>query len=200
MEIPQHVIDKYRDAEVDEGWWEPTMEQFIELMKEKGIETDLSCVHFSGFWSQGDGARFTGSVDVSKFFAAHPDLLDSFPYHKQMLEVGGYDDFGITIGSNDSRYFHEYTMNVAVLYDVDLEDHFDMDTPLGEWAHKELDRGLDAETAQFQEDVLDLVRDYARKLYRDLEAEYEHLTSDETVIEFIKDNDLYHPDEDEEAA
>jgi len=198
--VPEAVLDKHRSINTDDDWWECTIEQFVEDMKQKGIDTDAKQVSFRGFWSQGDGASFTGSLNLTRFFAAHPDLLESFPHHKRMLDLGGYDDFSIEVGRNSSVYYHEHTMSLTIMYGVDLDTCFDRDTALGEWAFQDLDKGLDAEILEFEEAVLDLMRDYARELYRSLREEYEGLTSDEAVAEAIEANELWSPDEDEETA
>ena len=49
-------------------------------------------------------------------------------------------------------------------------------------------------TEQIQEDLQDHMRD----LYRELEEEYDYLTSDESVIEWLEANDI-DPDEDNET-
>ena len=65
------------------------------------------------------------------------------------------------------RYYHEHCMAIAV----------DRDSPVGQ------DMTADAEDA-----VSEALRDLARWLYRQLEREYEHLTSDEVVDEAIAAN------------
>lgn len=198
-DIPQEILDKYRDWNVSEGidWWDTTIEQFVEDMAEKGIITDTEKVWFRGFWSQGDGACFAGSLDTMKFFAAHPDVLEGFPNHKHMIEVGG-DDFSIQV-KQDGRYSHEYTMSLTLMYDVDLEDHFDTDTALGKWAYEQHDKGIDDELHDFEDAVLEIVRGYAKTLYKNLEEEYEYLTSDEAVKEAIEANELWTPEEEDEC-
>jgi len=47
----------------------------------------------------------------------------------------------------------------------------------------------------FQSRVTEILRDLMRQFYRDLEAEYEYLTSDECVLEFLKANDMLEPED-----
>ena len=66
--------------------------------------------------------------------------------------------------SHRGRYYHEYCMAIDVA----------RDSPTGQ-----------APTEGSEETVVESLRDLARWLYRQLEAEYDHLTSDEAVDEGI---------------
>jgi hypothetical protein len=66
--------------------------------------------------------------------------------------------------SHRGRYYHEYTMSVDVT----------RDSPTGQ-----------PPTADAEEVVTEALRDLARWLYRQLQAEYDHLTSDEAIEEGI---------------
>ena len=66
--------------------------------------------------------------------------------------------------SHRGRYYHEYTMSIDVT----------RDSPT--WQPP---------TEDAEETVTEALRDLARWLYRQLEAEYDHLTSDEAIEEGI---------------
>ena len=66
--------------------------------------------------------------------------------------------------SHRGRYYHEYTMSIDVT----------RDSPT--WQPP---------TEDAEEIVTEAMRDLARWLYRQLEAEYDHLTSDEAIEEGI---------------
>ena len=70
--------------------------------------------------------------------------------------------------SHRGRYYHEYTMSV----------HVTRDSP--RWQPP---------TEDAEEIVTEAIRDLARWLYRQLETEYDHLTSDETVEDGIIANE-----------
>ncbi len=57
-EMNPELIEKHRDINVDHDWWDCTYDHFMEDMKQVGIT--VKDMRFSGFWSQGDGASFTG--------------------------------------------------------------------------------------------------------------------------------------------
>jgi len=54
-----------------------------------------------------------------------------------------------------------------------------------------LDGALGFELLAFEEDTIEIFKNYMRELYKRLEKEYEDLTSDESVAEAILANDLY---------
>lgn len=194
-DIPQEILDKYRDWNVSEGidWWDTTFEKFVEDMAAKGIQTDTEKVWFRGFWSQGDGACYKGYIETRKFLDAHPHLREEFPHHAALNALDEAEpQFSI---EKSGSYTHEFTMSLTMLHDVDTEQHFNMDEPLGAHAHKHLDDGINSELEGLEESVLEIVRGYAKTLYENLEEEYEYLTSDEAVKEAIEANDLWTPDE-----
>ena len=70
--------------------------------------------------------------------------------------------------SHRGRYYHEFTMSVDVT----------RDNPTGQ-----------PPTDDAEEVVAEIFRDLARWLYRQLQAEYDHLTSDEAIEEGIVINE-----------
>jgi hypothetical protein len=58
---------------------------------------------------------------------------------------------------------------------------------------------LEYELEDFEEDITEQWRTYMRDLYRKLEAEYDHLTSDEAVWDTIEANELIEDLEEEEV-
>jgi hypothetical protein len=202
------LIQEHRDINVDwhEDWNQNVIEHFTSYMAEKhGIE--VGGCFFSGFWSQGDGASFEGSVvNFHKFIDTHncpvtgQPLKDRYPFIKKLIKESEEDykgSFGFTpmgVSRTRSRYCHENTMVVddwspeyfvhLPRYDVSMEDEFRRSVV------KELDRRLINEYAEFEEDVLAACRAHARDLYDLLKEEYERLTSDEAVWETIVASEL----------
>ena len=186
-EHEQALIGKYRDFNVDHiDWWDCTYDDFREDMKAKHIEVkDMS---FSGFWSQGDGASFTGHVTDNKaFLQAHDISEDDYPAIHRLLAYDG--GFSIDINRSMSRYVHENTVSaeivaadgfVHILPSDDFRDHI-----ISQW-----DEELMLEYDRLQKEVTGIIRDYCRQLYKSLEDEYDYLTSDEAVWEAIVANEL----------
>lgn len=68
----QHAIDDYAQRSMDWEWWDTVYEDAKEDGKALGY--DIDDIRFSGFWSQGDGASWTGRVNLYTFIEKHiPD-------------------------------------------------------------------------------------------------------------------------------
>ena len=64
-DLQQKVIDKNRNINVDDyDWFDTTKSDFHTDLETLGFYNIDS--QFSGFWSQGDGASFTGSYEYAK--------------------------------------------------------------------------------------------------------------------------------------
>lgn len=183
------LIERYRDINVDfDDWFDYIYDHFIEDMKAKHIVAENP--QFSGFWSQGDGASFTGYVSSAdtKTFIEDNGLAGDFPAVMRLLEHGGTFTIMFIRGSN-RHYVHENTVHADISYadnfvHVLSSDTF-RDTIITAW-----DRELDGEYTRLAEAVTTILRDHCRDLYDRLKKEYDYLTSDEAVWEAIIANDL----------
>jgi hypothetical protein len=135
-------------------------------------------VYWSGFWNQGDGASFDGSYKYKagglKAVKAHAPKDETLHRIVQRLqEVQRRYFYAVTARiKQNGRYSHEMTMEI----DVTHRDY------------REVKR-------DDEEEIIDCLRDFARWIYRRLEAEYEYQNSDEVVDETIIIN-AYEFDED----
>lgn len=166
----------------DYEWWDSTIENFVETVETEGVieiatrngrtvggrtYTD-PCVFFSGFWSQGDGASFAGKVDVAAYLKLTKQAGKKRALYNWAIDQG----CGIRIKTT-GNYSHEYSMYV----DCDYNDfHYTPDGKATEQA------------AGLEDEILEWARDKARQLYKDLEAEYEYLTSEEVLLENAQAN------------
>lgn len=201
-EAQEKALDTFRDINTDyASWHDPIIEGFIEDMSEEfGVDIDTGDVFYTGFYSQGDGASFKGTVDErEKFFKNALSLKSS-----EFLDMGdeeksddeelvtlmgdlrniGFDnrerlkpeDFYITFTKSSSRYEHSNTM------DIDLEvDSFD---------DKEDDeRDFQSFVDKIEQESLKWARGKADELYSSLSRYYEELQEDDEVKETIIAND-----------
>jgi len=135
-------------------------------------------VYWSGFCNQGDGASFDGSYKYKagglKAVKAHAPKDETLHRIVQRLqEVQRRYFYAVTARiKQNGRYSHEMTMEVDV-------------------THREY-RKVKRDD---EEEVIDCLRDFARWIYRQLEAEYGYQNSDEVVDETIIIN-AYEFDED----
>lgn len=193
----QELIDKYRDINVDGDWWyEDVYNWFEEQCHERGVnilshqETSqhgnnkptsrlVRDIQWSGFWSQGDGAAFAGSVvDMKKALGS---LLKNYPMIQKYLEIDGWYKCVWTTGRYNNINFHGLETEYIWHYLDEFEDH-----PFAEVWQEQLNKELD----DVDTILSDLADDLCQLLYKTLEDEYEAMTSDEAVWETIVANEL----------
>ena len=176
----------YRESCLDYEWYDFVYEDFQTICGILGVTFRTSPVrlygggtrdkphlYWTGFWSQGDGASFEGSYAHAKGAArairAHApkdDELHRIADALQAVQNRNFHQLHATI-SQRGRYYHEYTMSIDV----------ERDSPT--WQPP---------TDDAEDTVTEAMRDLARWLYRQLSAEYEHLTSDEAIDETLAAN------------
>jgi len=189
------LIKKYRDINVFDYWWDWTYDDFKARMADLHIEVDD--IRFSGFWSQGDGASFTGYIKNNKaFFAAH-GLTETYPWITKLMGMGG--DYTLSIERTSHHYVHENTVGVDLSYTSLFSHHIEQRDDLRSVIAERWDQHLDEEYASLAGVVAEIIRGYCHELYKQLEEEYNYLTSDEAVWETIEINELDHTDEEEEV-
>jgi hypothetical protein len=169
----------------DYFWWESTEEYWAEKLEGLGIYTDTNKMHFSGFHSQGDGACFTGSINLKEFLEAHPDLKKE--HAKLYMAVIPFDHRGAACEYYDlkltrhgfTNYNHEKSVHLGS-WDINILPEYD--TEEGEDYERLI---IDAEA-----DIEGQCRDYMKELYRDLEKDYEYMQSMECFLEEVDYKDF----------
>ena len=197
-EAKTNALDEMRDINTEyQGWHEPIIEDFEERMKELGV--DGVEVSYSGFYSQGDGASFTGDVFDTKTFMSKAlglkdtEWIDMGEEEKpedegsrlraDLLDIGfdtreklTPDNFVIKVERLSSRYSHENTIEGKV-YIEDIPESIEDEIP---------SQTIEDE---IEEKVTNWARSESKDLYRKLERYYDELRSDESVEETIIEND-----------
>lgn len=199
----QRLIEKHRDINVEHGdWWDCTYDSFIEDMaligfdiasrgsrQRWGKQCSEPAIYFSGFWSQGDGACFEGSVtDMRKFIDA-ADLGTAATILADRLSLS------VRTGGN---YCHSGTMSADAEIDDSGLDVGDDEQPDDVKEAMAVQSYRIFDLAAFEQGGLDFLRRKADELYRQLEEEHTHLTSDEAVWDSIEANELDKDEEDED--
>lgn len=193
----QDLIDKYRDINVDGDWWyEGVYEWFEEKCHELGVnilshqETHqtyggkpvnkmVKDITWSGFWSQGDGAAFSGSVvDIKKALGSH---MDNYPMLQKYLELDGWYKCIWTTTRNNNIDYRGLETEYIYIYLEEGEEH-----PFAEVWQEQLEAELDLVDAELS----DLAHELCDLLYKALEDEYEAMTTDEAVWETLVANEL----------
>lgn len=173
-------LDKHRDVNVDHEWWDSVYGMFIEDMEQIGIQVVARDITFSGFWSQGDGAAFKGRVDDWAKMFKHLGLLPSLFFYHDNLDY-------MRFNSIDPR-------NNCMRFDCCFEDPdncpYDEDDDPIQYSLWYLTRPSGKELDDLESALAQMFNDAANKLYADLEAEYEYLTDDEQIIEYILEHEF----------
>lgn len=187
------LIKKYRDINVEHlDWWDCVYDNFREDMGVKGIE--VQDMRFSGFWSQGDGASFTGYIKDNALFLKAHELTETYPWVTKLLEMNG--DFTLKIERTSHHYVHENTVSVDLSF-TDMFTHVMPRDDLRSAIAEQWDRLLDAEYETLADTATTIIRGHCHDLYQRLDEEYDYLTSDEAVWEAIESNELFEIDEEE---
>lgn len=140
-------------------------------------------IYFSGFSSQGDGACFEGNYVYAKGAAKKireyaPQDAELHRIADALQEVQRRHFYRLVAGmAHRGHYHHSGCMDVSV---ADSENEY-------------------RDIGDAEDDIRQLMRDFADWVYNQLEKEYEYLTSDEAVEEAIRANE-YEFDEDGERV
>lgn len=178
--------DWYRQTSVHDDWHEFVFEDFERICEILGVDVatrpvrlygggarQKSCIWFSGFASQGDGACFEGSYSYRKgasrairAYAPTDKRLAAIADQLQQIQRKNLYALEARL-THRGRYYHEHSMEISVERNSDRDQ---------------------LPTADAEEGVSEPLRDLARWLYRQLEREHEYQTSDEAVDESIEAN------------
>ena len=185
MDISDELLEKYRHFNVEHiDWWDYIYDNFKERMSEQGIL--VTDIYFSGFWSQGDGACFEGWIENTPLFLEKHCKPDEYPLIRKLVASGG----ACSIKSEHrGHYYHENCTHFSVTVD-ELRCVLPMPTEFHEQIVEEWDKMLEYELQDFEKESVEIFKRYMKELYRELEKEYDYLTSDEAVKESIIANDL----------
>lgn len=193
-ELTDTAKEKVRIALSDNVYYEHVIEDAKEQGRERGFS--IEDISWSGFWSQGDGASWTGAVHLGVFIdkCIKPDDTDFTKYTiLRELVRDEWVEPTITIGWRSFHYVHSGTMEASG------PDSY------GERDESVLLRGIlaGASVRQLYESIggfdfiyytavpaaLEAAKDYADEIYKRLEEEYEWYISDEHIEEMAEINE-----------
>ena len=166
-----NLIDTYRYSQVDSTeWYESTKEAFHKALELIGFYEINS--YFTGFSSQGDGACFTGRYSYER--GGLKALKSEFPKWDAMHELAK------ELQDLQRRCFYRLEYSI---------EH------IGRYCHSgSMVIYIKSESTDFiyllEEQLLAIFRKMADLYYESLEAQYDYLTSDESVKEWIEANGI----------
>lgn len=182
---------------MDYDWWDSVYEMASEDGKEKGFYIDR--IYFSGFYSQGDGASWTGQVDVRQWLEEHEKDSIGLSAWCQLIQEGVVSMFSKVV-ANNSHYCHESTMQFS---DVEDDGAFNDED---EMEGQSIFKGMQVQqlfdiiatdpncpiksTEALTQAITESGRQYARDIYARLREEYEYLCSEEMMLDHFDCNDF----------
>lgn len=171
-EVYKRVIEKNYDINVDNAWYDCIEYDYIEQLKKIGFY-DLK-IYFSGFYSQGDGASFSGkwyknSVDLDKVNLEELCSNKIKQLYYTLLDLTNSCSDGSFRIYTSGHYYHENTMRIESEF-IDEDDEL---IPYDDCM------------------ILEECKSVSRELYRSLKDDYEYLTSEPAILETLQCNEYY---------
>ncbi len=194
------ILDKHRNINVgDHDWWMSTYEMWADKLEEMGYDVKETQyrderkydpetkkwgktgnkkaytaynIQFSGFWSQGDGASYTGEIDVQKWIKTQEPV--KYARILKLLEAGCIDVQRSEITRHNHRYVHERSTSVNIEWNLPNYENYPK---------------IEAMLQKLEEDIQEQHIQLNREIYWDLEKTYEGLTSDESVADTLIANE-----------
>ena len=188
----ENAISEY--GQPPDDWYEEIYARAKEDGPARGFNIDE--IQYCGFHSQGDGASWTGHVDLADFIEYHndPDAKDFAQYVvlRELIKDGWCEE-NVNVNRQGYYYNHSGTMRTQGINDSIsyAEDNSVMDRGILEGANvKELANSIDTDHLFNDLDgwVLSRARAYADGIYKQLKEEYEAYTSEEYFIDLCDIN------------
>jgi hypothetical protein len=179
----QHAIQEY--GQPPDDWYEEIYARAKEEGPARGF--NINEIQYCGFHSQGDGASWTGYVDLVDFIEYHnkPEAKD-YTQYTVLAELirDGWCEEKVNVNRHAFYYSHSGTMVTEGIDDriSYAEDDSVMDRGILEGANvKELAQSIDTDYLfnQLDEWMLDKAQAYANDIYKQLKEEYEAYTEEE---------------------
>ena len=208
IELDQHeAVEKIKQWWYEHGaeyeWWDNAYENF----KEEGYKLGflVGRINFSGFYSQGDGACWSGQIDIIDWLRTHTKDSIGREAWIQLINEGWANKL-IPIGYSSNHYSHSGTMSVAYWDGMigDPESIQDLEPSHQLMQQESIFKGMNAldllniitssdfefkSMSDLAEAIEQSAKDYADKLYKQLREEHEYIMSDENLIEMCDIND-----------
>lgn len=176
--VKKKLIEKYREH--NHFFHDFVLEDAERMLGMFGF-SDVK-IYYSGFWSQGDGACFTGKFNSTNF---KPDkILEYAPQDEEIHRIAEqfrricaeYRSIFFSLVSHNCRYSHSKTVGI-----VSIEFYNDVDgLEIEDWKDKQ---------HKDKDYLLELSRDLMNWIYKRLEEEYEYQNSVEVLMENMADSD-----------
>jgi hypothetical protein len=171
--VRKKILERQWDINIDHSWWDFVYDDVTTIGELMGI--DISKIYFSGFSSQGDGACFEssysykkGGVKKVKEYVPLDTTLHNIAERLQIVQKPHFYKLSASV-KQSGHYMHEYCTEILVYKD-------------GNYLYSDAEQ-------KAEEELIGILRDYMRWIYRSLNSEYEGLTSEEAIIDTLRTNE-----------
>jgi hypothetical protein len=186
----QKEYSKWAEYALDYDWWDGIEENFKHDVAAEGITVER--IYFNLSYSQGDYASFEGQINVAEWMEAkgydetYPALYLAVKDYGEYASVSDRTNRGGWPRVNFDGTCVGNTEPAGIFAGLENED----------WDELVCEQH---DAAGIEDELQSTVEAMCRKLYSDLQAECEHLTSEESFIESCECNDVTFEIEDEEC-
>jgi len=164
------IIEKNCNINLFDDWFSEEIDLFVEEINKFGFEVDEKDVIFTGFNSQGDGASFTGNINIIDYLKGSRQLSK---YRSLVLAINNNKvDDTVSISRINYHYSHENSCSVD---DIEVYDDLTIKQNLE----------VDKIAEELEEKRLEL----CNTLFSDLKKLYDEITSEESIIETLRINE-----------
>jgi len=174
-ELDDHVKERLTEEYGNELCFDgdPIIEGFTEDMAVYGAK-DID-VQWSGFYSQGDGACFTGDFDTVKLLSSLYKYNTAYDKLINRIKDGVYSvEISVVRCGQSNHYSHENTVKACMTCEN----------------YEDLTKHCQEQLAEIENEITSWVRSECISLYDSLEAHYNERTSDSFIAEDL--NELGH--------
>jgi len=175
------------DINVNFDWYDTVFYDFQAIVKTLGISLTANNIHFSGFYSQGDGSAFKASVNLPELLAGvkNENWKSYAPLLELDLPVYEADKHLIKLIKNEGIDISPQIIQPTRSYYVRVDMNFQFP-----YNNHRFDR-IEAELEKLEEWLQAVADKLNRYLYKSLQDDYDYQTSDKAIIEAIEANE-YH--------
>jgi len=169
--VAEKILELNRDINTDYDWYSCSIEKFCKNVKKIGFETDFEEVQFTGFYSQGDSASFTSSIDILEYLKGTKQLT-KYSALRRAIDNDKIEN-RVCIIRDSYHYSHENTCSVEQI-DVYTDNITDL---------------VGSQIAELESELEERRLELSTELYRELYNEYNYLCSDKALIKTFVTNE-----------
>jgi hypothetical protein len=182
-QVQAKVRDWLQEIACEHGWHVDIYDCVKPELEKLGfLEPDIN---FSGFCCQGDGASFTATLDLEKLLDSTEQTDRAKRFLRFMIEREWVE---IQLERTDSHYSHERTVSMNFTFYDKGKWHRQREHPYREvWLsrHKKLRKLVE----DFVKEIDELRVRECRRIYKELEEDYEARICDEAIIDLAEANE-----------